>query len=407
MRIWSFPSFYPIDLPNRRWNGIFAHRQNLALRDLGVEVKVVQPVQYKYPFPLDKIFPCPTDIHSRAFPRQRVLDGIQVFHPIVSDPRPNRLFRRSFSENYVQAILDFFQQKKIILNGKEDFFYAQWLPDAGLVQIAARKLGVKCGILVIGDDVTILPKQNQRYREFFVQTLINADFRFSVSDELARESNRIIGQNLDFKIIRRGVNHQYFFPLAVEEKIKLRKKWGLSEQETVLLCVGSAIENKGWNELLDAVRDLIPVFPALKLMAVYAGRSEINILEGGKTRGIERHLYNLGEVEPAKMPEIFQLADVFCLPSYSEGLSNAVAEAMATGLPVVTTHVGGHPEIIQSGQTGILIEPRSTTALREALRLLLENPKYASGLGINARTFICEIWGDYKINSKKIINCIK
>ncbi len=406
MRIWSFPSFYPIDLPNRHWNGIFAHRQHMALRELGAEVKVVVPVIYKYPWPLYRVFPCDTDLHSRSCPEKRVMDGIEIFHPVIPDPRPNRFFQKSYQDKYIGAILNFFANQSDKLT-KTDVFYAQWVPDAGMVQIAANKLGVKCGILVIGDDVTIMPNKNIKYRDFFINTLLNTECRFSVSSALAEESKRIIGQDIDFTIVRRGVNYNNFFAVSKEEKIYLRQQWGISQTGPIILCVGSPIINKGWIELLDAIQDLKPVFPSLRLVAVYAGPTEINISREVKIRGLEQYFYDLGEVDPSKMPQVYQFADIFCLPTYSEGLSNAVAEAMSTGLPVITTLVGGHSEIIESGRTGLLIEPRSAFAIHEALALLLKDTDYAARLGKNAREFICGSWGDYKFNSTKIIAALK
>ena len=402
MRIWSFPSFYPLDLPNRRWNGIFAHRQNVGLKEQGVEVKVVLPVTYKYPAPFDKVFPCNTDVHSRSCPRYRELDGIPVYHPVVPDPRPNRLFGKSYQEKYVAAILAFFARQGIAL-GDDDFFYAQWMPDAGLVLQAAKALGVKTGILVIGDDVTVLPYKSEAYKAFFVRSLQEADLRFAVSRSLAAESCEISGQALDFKVVRRGVDHALFSPPTPAQKIHLREKWGGCGADKLLLCVGSAIRRKGWIELLDALQELVKQHPAVKLMAVYAGGVELDLRHEAHQRGLQDRFIDLGEVNPEIIPEIFQAADYFCLPSYWEGLSNAVAEAMSCGLPVVTTNVSGHPEIIEHGTTGLLIEPRSSQAIAEALHLLLGNPELAQQLGANARRFICSEWGDFRQNSAKVV----
>lgn len=406
MRIWSFPSFYPIDLPNRHWNGIFAHRQHIALRELGVEVKVVVPVIYKYPWPLDRVFPCNTDLNSRSCPEKRVMDGIEIFHPVIQDLRPNRFFRRSYQDNYIGAILDFFAKLPGQLTN-EDVFYAQWIPDAGLVQQAAKKLGVTCGILAIGDDVTVMPQQNRDYREYFIETMLNADLRFAVSKSLAEQSMEIIGREIDFTIVRRGVNHDVFRPVLPEERSGIRMKWGFDPGDVLVLCVGSAIYRKGWIELLDAFQTLSAEHKNFKLVAVYAGSAEFSILDEARKRQLEDRLFDLGEVKPEQMHEMYQAADIFCLPSYWEGLSNAVAEAMSSGLPVVTTRVSGHPEIIESGHTGLLIEPRSASAIREALALLLEDPAFAARLGTNAREFICGTWGDYKLNSAKIIEALK
>ena len=76
--------------------------------------------------------------------------------------KPGRLFRKSYRERYIEAITGFFEKNKIRLNPKEDIFYSQWLPDAGLVQEAAHKLGIKSGVLGIGDDVLCFPIKTKK-----------------------------------------------------------------------------------------------------------------------------------------------------------------------------------------------------------------------------------------------------
>jgi glycosyltransferase involved in cell wall biosynthesis len=71
--------------------------------------------------------------------------------------------------------------------------------------------------------------------------------------------------------------------------------------------------------------------------------------------------------ERADVPEIMRSMDLFALPSKAEGISNTILEAMASGLPVIATHVGGNPELVEAGQTGLLIPPADPIALAEAI----------------------------------------
>lgn len=83
------------------------------------------------------------------------------------------------------------------------------------------------------------------------------------------------------------------------------------------------------------------------------------------------------------MPEThaLQAFDLFVLPSHNEGMGRAVVEAMAAGLPVVATCVGGLPDVVVDGQTGLLVPPRDPGALAEALMRLLEDPDMRTRMG--------------------------
>ena len=80
--------------------------------------------------------------------------------------------------------------------------------------------------------------------------------------------------------------------------------------------------------------------------------------------------------------------DIFVLPSYSEGVSLALLEAMAAGLPVIATAVGGLPEVVEPNKTGLLIPPRDPNALAGALEQLLSDSALAHQLGANARAHV-------------------
>jgi glycosyltransferase involved in cell wall biosynthesis len=90
------------------------------------------------------------------------------------------------------------------------------------------------------------------------------------------------------------------------------------------------------------------------------------------------------------VPDLLNAMDIFVLPSYSEGVSLALLEAMAAGLPVIATAVGGLPEVVTDGENGLLIPPRDAEALATALARLLEASDFAKKLGQNARKHVRE-----------------
>lgn len=86
------------------------------------------------------------------------------------------------------------------------------------------------------------------------------------------------------------------------------------------------------------------------------------------------------------IPALLAASDLFCLPSRTEGLGIAAIEAMASGLPVVASRVGGLPEVVEDGVTGLLVPPDDTAALAEALVRILEDRHRAAQMGDAGRT---------------------
>jgi glycosyltransferase involved in cell wall biosynthesis len=151
----------------------------------------------------------------------------------------------------------------------------------------------------------------------------------------------------------------------------------------LVVFAGRLAEDKGVDYLLDAWRSIEQSFSGEPRTLVVAG-AEI----GGnryRQRG-ERELRSarfLGRV-PDVQP-LLDAADVLVLPSLSEGLSNIVLEAMATGLPVVATAIGGLSEQIENGVTGLLVGPRDVEALVQALTTVLRDPELRARMGAAAR----------------------
>jgi len=101
-----------------------------------------------------------------------------------------------------------------------------------------------------------------------------------------------------------------------------------------------------------------------------------------------------------KLPKLYQAADVFAFSTFYEHHPFAVLEALATGLPVVTTTVGGIAETIETGKNGLLVKPADSKQFSKALLYLLEHQKEAAEMGIKARKTIVEQY-DWSILVKK------
>jgi glycosyltransferase involved in cell wall biosynthesis len=175
------------------------------------------------------------------------------------------------------------------------------------------------------------------------------------------------------------------------EKFKpdLGKKWlrsriGAKEKDRIILFAGRIGESKGVPALLKAFSTLSQGKRNIKLLMAVAGRPGKEIIEKtyekAQLLGIRDKLYIL-PFELEEMPLVYNGCDIFAMPSQYEGFGLAYAEAMACGLPVVGTSVGGIPEIITNGQDGYLIPPDNPTELAKRLEWLLRSKKKRVEMG--------------------------
>ena len=135
-------------------------------------------------------------------------------------------------------------------------------------------------------------------------------------------------------------------------------------------------------------------------LILHRHRVELNIIGVGprldeyaalvRALGIEEEVHFLGFVDPTDVPTDYAHADLFVLPSRMENFPLVLLEAMASGLPVVATAVGGVPELVVSGETGLLVPPNDPQALAEAINSLLDDPKTMRAMGAKGREMVRE-----------------
>ncbi len=143
--------------------------------------------------------------------------------------------------------------------------------------------------------------------------------------------------------------------------------------EPTILFAGLLTKNKGIFDLIAIVPELVKKIPSLKVLL--AGTGDVPRIKAIlQSSHIEGSVQLLGWVDPQQLIELYSQSHLFVLPSYYEGLPMVLLEAMACGLPIVGTRVGGIPELIEEGENGILIHPGDRDALLNSLVWLLNDP---------------------------------
>lgn len=199
-----------------------------------------------------------------------------------------------------------------------------------------------------------------------------------VSDAIAKEAEKYGLNREKTWVIRPAVDTSFFRPPAGHAR-----SGGILRVATT----GSLVWRKGYEYCLLAIRHLIDSGTRTKLHIVGDGPDRQRVLFTIEDLGLKDHVHLHGRLPPEDVRRILWNSDAFVLASVSEGISNAALEAMACGVPIVASDVGGMREAIREGEDGYLVPPRDPQALARALQKL-EQPQARRSLGRAARTRI-------------------
>jgi len=169
----------------------------------------------------------------------------------------------------------------------------------------------------------------------------------------------------------------------VENPIDFRHKWGVDDSTVLIIVVGYLEEIKGHDYLLQALPNIVRHHPNILVALVGDGELRKQFEHQVRENNMGHKVLFAGWQED--VPSILATSDILVLPSLSEGLPFVVPEAMAAGLPVVATRVGGIPEAVIEGRTGFLVKPASVFELEQALVRLLDDPNLMRDMGARGK----------------------
>ncbi len=177
-----------------------------------------------------------------------------------------------------------------------------------------------------------------------------------------------------------GVGPEFF---RVQKNKKAALKYGLDTSAPVITNVGILRSVKGHEVTLKSVKKVVESVPDARFLIVGDGPRRKELENMANEMGILEHVTFTGFVRD--IPEIYSFSDVAVLSSWSEGLPQSLLQAMAAGVPVVASKVGGVPEIVVHEKTGVLIEPGDNEALGKAIIQILNSPDHSIKFTENAK----------------------
>ena len=276
----------------------------------------------------------------------------------------------------------FFMARKLYrgTEDKYDLCHA-WsgLPAGALALLLKWKRGLPYVLGLRGSDV---PGYDVRYRWLYPFLKVPLHSIWGSATALTANSYELRHLALQF----RPNEHIDVIPNGIDlERFKLSLPTEADHDKVfTILCVARLVERKGINDLIQAAAYLRERRENFKFVFVGQGDKEAELRSQVVQQGLGRWIEFRGSVLHHDVPAVYKEADVFVLPSLNEGMSNAVLEAMASGLPIITTYTGGTAEMLRGN--GILVPKQSPDAIAKAVLELWDHDELRTSMGRRSRS---------------------
>lgn len=295
-------------------------------------------------------------------PYREMQQDVEVYHPrFLAVPGLLRRF-----DGWSMALFSYPLLRRLKADGARliDAHFAY--PDGEAASRLGRWLRLPVTITLRGTEVP--HSRDPALRVRMMRTLKSAARVFAVSDSLRRLALQLGVAPDRSEVVGNGVDVETFQPV---DRAEARRRFGLPDTAKVLISVGGLVERKGMHRVIDCLPGLLAAQPNLHYLIVGSGGPEGDMrpeLEAQVARlGLGGRVHFLGALPPAELKWPLSAADVFVLATRNEGWANVFLEAMACGLPVVSTDVGGNAEVVCRPELGSIVPFGDAAALERAL----------------------------------------
>ena len=322
------------------------------------------------------------------------LQGVEIFYFHAAFPIRNLAYPFPDLTQEIKLICDIIEKKEIDI---VHFYQPEFLTSIPLPLIKRRFS--KPILLTING----FPGVSWFYGRLMVD-FIGLLYTQTITRVLMRYADKILfyATNLKQYAKRMGVPEEkmVFLPEGLEltipqnvEEVRetMRRELAISSDEKLIIFTGRLVPVKGVDLLIRAFKILHNRYPNCKLLIVGDGPYR-RLYESQSGELLNKAIIFTGLVEPEKVVRFLLAADVFVLPSFSEGIPSSLLEACFCGLPCIATNTGAIPDVIKNMETGIIIRPGDEKGLLQALAQLINDEKTARIMGDNARRRVKQLF---------------
>lgn len=331
------------------------------------------------------------------------LDGKQPSEEMIGKIKVYRLGKGLPAQagklaKYFFPFLAYQKAKELHQQNHYDIIWAIMANQAGLAALIFKNKFPKVKYLLTlqeGDSLKSIWLRTWFMRPVYKNIYRRADSIQTISNFLKRRAAKY-GYSGKIEIVPNGVNTNNFRScLLPDECNELRQRIGLKTEDKVLITASRLVKKNGLDILIKSIKDL-----EVKLIILGTGKQESKLKALTQELGLRDKVLFLGHIGHNQLPNYLKIADVFVRPSRSEGLGTAFLEAMAVGLPIIATRVGGIPDFLKDGETGLFCEVNNPRDLREKIELLLTNQQLRQKIISQGQKLISEQYDWQKIADK-------
>ncbi len=352
-RLLTFSNLYP----NARQPGLglfVETRLQQLMQGRDYDARVVAPVPW---FPFRSSYFGKYGVFA-GVPKVETRDGLRVLHPrYLHLPGVGM-----HTAPYLMAAAGLRSARKLATEGfAPDLVDAHYFyPDGVAAARVAKALALPLMITARGSDINLITEFS-RPLKLMREAAAQSAAIVAVSDALANRMNDLGFDGSKIHVIRNGVDLDYFSPRPHDEA---RKSLGVSGR--VLLSVGNLIELKGHHLVIEAIAQL----PDTTLLIAGSGPLRDELQKQIELLGLSDRVRLVGQQGRDQLRTLYAAADMLVLASSREGLANVLLEAIASGLPVVATDVGGNGEVVSDPRAGVLTAQRTPESLAQSVEAL-------------------------------------
>lgn len=187
-------------------------------------------------------------------------------------------------------------------------------------------------------------------------------------------------------VVPNGIDVDYYDSLAKNRN--LPRSLGIGSGGLILTCVANLHAYKGHTYLLEAFEQVFQNQQNITLLLVGDGPEKNHLLNQINRYTSKSNILFLGRRND--IPQILKITDIFVMPTFLEGMSNAILEAMASGLPIITTNIDENKRWLEESASALLVDPGSSSQIARAIKTLLDDPALAKRLAAQAKTVVRE-----------------
>jgi len=294
-----------------------------------------------------------------GFKKEKFSENINIYYLDIGKDK-NKVHYQTSKDLLIYSLKAYFFARKLIKKNHYSLIHAWFGIPCGFLAMLLKKPYI---VSLRGSDV---PFYNQRFKildKLFFKNLSKVIWRKAKIVVTNSEGLKGLAQkttlNQKIEVIYNGVNVKEFKP---SKNKKTNKKLRI-------ICVARLIKRKGISYLLKALEGLKN--KDFVLIIIGDGKEKENLENLAKNLKIKKKVKFLDSIPHQKIVKYYQENELFVLPSLNEGMSNTILEAMACGLPIITTNVGGAKELVKNN--GFIVKPRSSSQIKKAILEYLNN----------------------------------